>query len=313
VAPYKMLGFVIFGIAYAGYGTSQFFDSYSAGWGNHSIIVQEVQPILSENLPNFDTITKDLEKFTKFSTPNAILWVFLCQITCSYVAYIFAKFACKIHIQTFSFSFPVNLTVPIGVFGLLIVCGLRQTDTCFYHNVLPDYMFFNTPPVYYITEFLVKEYAWIWLLWLISQTWITRHLWRPKSDKNASTEKLFISPWYNSLLIDQSLTLNRRRVDQEDFVKKINIKLAAPDVEMPTPQESEGTYDPSSLGIQPFDKIPQVFICATMWHENKEEMMEFLKSILRLDEDQCARRMAKKYIQIDPNEIDHEYYDLESK
>lgn len=41
--------------------------------------------------------------------------------------------------------------------------------------------------------------------------------------------------------------------------------------------------------------------------------MEFLKSILRLDEDQCARRMAMKYIQLNKDEIDKDYYDLESE
>jgi chitin synthase len=66
-------------------------------------------------------------------------------------------------------------------------------------------------------------------------------------------------------------------------------------------------------GVCARDHIPQVFVCATMWHETKEELIEFLKSILRLDEDQCARRMAQKYLQIDKNEIDSEYYDLESK
>lgn len=46
-----------------------------------------------------------------------------------------------------------------------------------------------------------------------------------------------------------------------------------------------------------------------MWHENKEEMMEFLKSILRLDEDQCARRVAQKYLKV----VDPDYYEFESK
>lgn len=50
-----------------------------------------------------------------------------------------------------------------------------------------------------------------------------------------------------------------------------------------------------------------------MWHETKEELMEFLKSIMRLDEDQCARRLAMKYIQLDKNDIDKDYYDLESE
>lgn len=66
-------------------------------------------------------------------------------------------------------------------------------------------------------------------------------------------------------------------------------------------------------GVSARDHIPQIFICATMWHETKEELVEFLKSILRLDEDQCARRMAMKYIQLNEDEIDKEYYDLESE
>lgn len=40
-----------------------------------------------------------------------------------------------------------------------------------------------------------------------------------------------------------------------------------------------------------------------MWHETKDEMIEFLKSIIRLDEDQCARRVAQKYLRVvDPGE-----------
>lgn len=86
----------------------------------------------------------------------------------------------------------------------------------------------------------------------------------------------------------------------------------------PSPYEADNIIDAQAAkqtlnDIKPYDKIPQVFICATMWHENKEEMMEFLKSILRLDEDQCARRLAMKYIQQTTDDIDSEYYELESE
>lgn len=46
-----------------------------------------------------------------------------------------------------------------------------------------------------------------------------------------------------------------------------------------------------------------------MWHETKEEMIEFLKSIFRLDEDQCARRIAQKYLRV----VDPDYYEFESE
>lgn len=46
-----------------------------------------------------------------------------------------------------------------------------------------------------------------------------------------------------------------------------------------------------------------------MWHETKEEIMEFLKSIIRMDEDQSARRVAQKYLGI----VDPDYYGLEGK
>ena len=41
--------------------------------------------------------------------------------------------------------------------------------------------------------------------------------------------------------------------------------------------------------FQEEDKIVRVYGCATMWHENSEEMAEMLKSIFRMDEDYAAR------------------------
>lgn len=305
-----------------------YFSDFQAGWGNHTIEIREIETILSDRLPNLTTITSDLTVFEELSDRHMILWVFLTHMLASYIFYIFAKFACKIQIQTFSFTFPVQLTVPFSVTTLIIVCGLRESYTCRYHTFLSDYLFFKMPPIYYLQEYLINEFAWIWVFWLLSQIWITRHIWLPKSDKNASTEKLFVTPMYNSLLIDQSLALNRYRdenkIKKSDMlsVKKINKDGYEDNVDGDYLEKNNVKNDIDDKAttlkkdqneIQPHDRIPQVLICATMWHETKEEMMEFLKSILRLDEDQCARRMAMKYLQSNRDEIDSEYYDLESK
>lgn len=61
--------------------------------------------------------------------------------------------------------------------------------------------------------------------------------------------------------------------------------------------------------VRKSDSITRIYACATMWHENSEEMMEFLKSIMRMDEDQSARKITMKYLKV----VDNDYYDFESE
>lgn len=72
---------------------------------------------------------------------------------------------------------------------------------------------------------------------------------------------------------------------------------------------TDGSAIQSKPTIKSSDNITRIYSCCTMWHETKDEMMEFLKSIMRMDEDQCARRVAQKYLRI----VDPDYYEFESK
>lgn len=151
---------------------------------------------------------------------SVVFWTTTIHIICSYLSYVFSKFACKIQIQGFSFSFPISLTVPASITTLIVFGGLRAANTCAFHNYISDDLFFNMPPVYYLSNYVVEEYVWIWVLSLLAQAWTTRHIWSAKTDRNASTERLFVLPMYNSLLIDQCLVLNRCREEEENLVKK---------------------------------------------------------------------------------------------
>lgn len=153
------------------------------------------------------------------------------------------KFACKILIQGFSYAFPVNLTIPVSISLLIAACGLRSGDPCIFHGTIPDYLFFDSPPSNFLNDFLTRQYGWVWLLWLLSQTWITLHIWTPKCERLASTEKIFVVPMYDSLLIDQSMGLNRRRDDQPE------VKVEVRDLQSAVSSRSCQSIDSSLLSI----------------------------------------------------------------
>lgn len=67
------------------------------------------------------------------------------------------KFACKIMIQGFSYAFPVNLTIPVTISLVIAACGLRNGDPCIYENVIPNYLFFDSPPVYFLNDFITRQ------------------------------------------------------------------------------------------------------------------------------------------------------------
>ncbi|CAL1678459.1 unnamed protein product [Lasius platythorax] len=292
-----------------GENVGHLFTMLSSAFGEHKITVTSVKTIAG-NLPDLsEIVTGDITEVVNadFSTP---IYVLLLQIAGSYFAYVFGKFACKILIQGFSYAFPVNLTIPVSISLLIAACGLRNSDPCFFHGTIPDYLFYESPPPNFLNDFVSKQYAWVWLLWLLSQTWITLHIWTPKCERLAATEKLFVVPMYNSLLIDQSMGLNRRRDDQPEVkvedLAEIEKEKGDGDYETIYEQTDGSTTPPSA--VKSSDHVTRIYACATMWHENKEEMMEFLKSILRLDEDQCARRVAQKYLKV----VDPDYYEFET-
>uniref|UniRef100_A0A8W8NYT2 Chitin synthase chs-1/2 N-terminal putative transporter domain-containing protein n=1 Tax=Magallana gigas TaxID=29159 RepID=A0A8W8NYT2_MAGGI len=104
------------------------------------------------------------------------------------------------------------------------------------------------------------------LLWTLSLYWTAKHIWFPEQERIAKVERLFVNPLYCGILLEQDLVLNRKRCYNENLKKS----------------EEEESF---SKTIPPL-----VYACATMWHESHLEMVQLLKSILRMDKDQSFRK-----------------------
>lgn len=211
IAPLKCLFFfcttlVIFQVSE---GRIDFlFDEFSRSFEDHDINVTEILPILP---PLYDNAIASGRYPIITTSVWTGVWVWLINIAATYICYAFGKFSCKVMIQGVSYAFPVNLAVPVLLSGLIAMSGMYLRDECSFVNTIPSYLFFVPPPLDFLQDFITHNQAWIWLVWLLSQAWLSIHIWTPNCKKLDSTEKLFVRPMYDAFLIDQSLALNRRR------------------------------------------------------------------------------------------------------
>ncbi|XP_015517182.1 chitin synthase chs-2-like [Neodiprion lecontei] len=319
VSVWKIIAFFAFSILilhFKGNTISHIFTMAGSTFSNHNITVTEVQSTIGGGtIPQLSEVVQNGTSAVITMTFTTPIYILLIQMLAAYFIYIFGKFACKIMIQEFSFALPISLTIPTSISLLTAACSLRNRDPCYFHGMLPDHLFFDSPTFYFLTDFILEEHAWVWVLWLLSYTWVTIQIWTPKCERLASTEKLFVTPMYDTLLVDQAMALNRRRDDQPEISAKNGTgRIKTKDKKK---DDSDSDYTPyeqtnnSALGTSvtyTSDLVTRVYVCATMWHENKDEMIDFLKSILRLDEDQCARRNAQNFL----NVVDPDYYELET-
>nr|CAI5838117.1 unnamed protein product [Callosobruchus analis] len=283
IAPIKCLLFFVVAVlaVWIKEGDGTFiFDLFDDAFQTHKLTIPPM--LRTSSIDYDDAIPTGLERI-RLTSVWVPITVFLINIISTYICYAFGKFACKIMVQMFCFAFPINLTVPVLVTALIAVVGNYYEDVCAYSEVLPRYLFFNVPPLTKVQDFLFQEHAWVWLMWLFSQTWVTFHIWFSRDRRLSSTEVLFFKPLYDAFFIDQSLAMNRRRIPAGEH------------------------HQEKASGVDSEDVV-KVYACGTMWHEDKEEMVMFLKSILRMDEDQCAYRMIKEYHNVQLPE----YYEFEA-
>ncbi|XP_067657797.1 chitin synthase chs-2-like [Haliotis asinina] len=199
---------------------------------------------------------------------TSVLEAFFIHIGTTWLCFYFAITACKLCLQRVAFSLPLTLASPVL---FLILQFLPHIATIF--SLGGDHRIeFNVPDMNTKYGLLVGAFILGW----VSQVMMCVHVWRVTPVKRlAFTPQLFILPHYCSPVADLALLHSRRQLKDE-----------------------ADTPDSQSH--------PMIYICATMWHENEQEMMQILTSLFRLDADQCAKRIAK-----DKLNADVDYYEFE--
>ena len=256
---------------------NRLFYHFDDAFSKHKINISRASIAFTEELPEI------------YSKPFTYLWVILIQFISTLLCYALSKFVCKIQIQVFSFTFPLTIVGPMTIVLVNLMCRLRHKYTCQLTQLLAvDYIYWNSPTIETNDKLSANDFieSILWILSLISQIWITFHIWEPKSERLAKTENLFSKPEFNCVFIDQSLILNRKILSEKTKVRKM-----------------------SREELQQREKeMVRIYMCATMWHENRDEMAQMLKSIFRMDIDQSCRRQAKMYL----NVTSDDYYECES-
>jgi len=130
-----------------------------------------------------------------------------------------------------------------------------------------------------LVDMWITQHLWLVVLWWLSQYWIGSKVFLPAPQRLMASSSFYVRPLFDTSIVEQWLVYNYTRDSKE-------IKQAQ--------HESEP---------------PFLYFCITMWHENVLEMTTILKSIVRCDIDNCARKTVQSIL----GRHDPDFYEFEGK
>ncbi|KAJ0003674.1 hypothetical protein NQD34_008772 [Periophthalmus magnuspinnatus] len=204
------------------------------------------------------------------------------QLISSALCHWFSLAACKMHAMRRCFILPLYLA-SLSVMALLVIpvivyyqeyrLSLNGTSTNFTHycsvvvgardgnlssSVFPELVYDVTHTLCFLDMSKISDIGILTgsaVSWWLGLVLCTVHLWHLSLYRIQRTQDLFVRRMYEGGFIEQSLLLNTR------YEIKIKDKL-----------KTSKSMDPA-----------MIYLCATMWHETYDEMMNIIISIFRMD------------------------------
>ncbi|XP_062614046.1 chitin synthase-like [Saccostrea cucullata] len=214
---------------------------------------------------------------------------YLMTVVCFILTFVFFKasrFACRIVLQRRSFAPPIALNLLLVPFMFVILMKYPLSFTVEGCSVLqPLWELDYGNSVERLWPLIVSGF-----LGLVSLAILTLYVWSTDGAKMEKVERLFMKPAYCGVFLDLFLLLSRRRyLFDVDYGR-----------ERKADDKPKEVYS------------PLVYFCATMWHETENEMTQLLKSIFRVDMDQCWKRQVQAMRQQHVRSFyDEDIYDFE--
>ncbi|XP_055860638.1 uncharacterized protein LOC106074351 isoform X3 [Biomphalaria glabrata] len=284
---------------------------------------------LGYQLTELDYVDTFQHMHSKFPILDVSAVITLC--ISPFVAFYLSFGACMFQMQIPSLTIPLTFATPaaIGVFALNNQYNFLTSVSSIIMVDPPA-----SSPMPLTMSSLITVAKWWHILfgigWWFSLLILTRYIWRPQKDRTANMERLFLNPSYCGILTTENIMLNRKRhpmkveeiikmddegevigkfyklkgfkrkkTSDEDFEEDeigsdVEDSRQASDETMETGISNDSFRGPAQADRSP--DVPLLYACATMWHETRQEMIQLLKSLHRLDRDQYIRKLANEKV-----------------